>query len=115
MQLLKLRFFPIKRDLSYWVFILSTALFFIAKEIANSSATNTLILIGIVWLILYNNFGSRKDLNFFSKNVVNYKLQIAINYNILILPISFSFLCTVNWYFILLLHLLIFSIVVINF
>jgi len=115
MQLFKLRFFQIKRDLSYWVFILSTAMFFIAKEIANSSATNTLILIGIVWLILYNNYESRKDLNFLSKNVVNYKLQIAINYNILILPISFGFLCTLNWHFIILLHFLIFSIVVINF
>jgi hypothetical protein len=106
MQLLKLRCYQIKRDLGYWVFIFSIGAFLLAKEIGSSSKQNAFIFIGLIWLILYSNYSNRKDLNFLRQYFTNYKLQICVNYNLIVLPISLGFLFTTNWQFALLLHII---------
>ncbi len=94
MQLLKIRYYQLKRDLSYWVFIIAIILFFATKLISSQSLQYSWGLTGCVLALLYLFHVSRKDTVF----VINYlktgTWQMALNYSLTLIPISLGFLIT---------------------
>jgi hypothetical protein len=103
-QLLKLRYFQLKRDLSYWVPIIATAVFFIAKEISGVSQQYSLFLTAAIVALLYAYHLNRRDLNFITHYLRNPALQVAVNYNLLVLPVSIALLVNHYWLLALALH-----------
>ncbi len=106
-QLLKLRYFQARRDLSYWVLIIAAAVFYVSKEVSELPALQGLYYTGLVSLLLYSYHLNRKDLNFLAKYFKNHKMQICLNYNLLVLPVTTAFALSSNWWLALLLHLLV--------
>ena len=96
-QLLKLRYFQIKRDLGYWVIIIAAVVFFAAKGISEVSLNYALGLAGVFLFLLYAYHNSRKDLNFITKYFNDPKTNICISYNLLTLPISSALLFQQHW------------------
>jgi len=88
MQLLRLRYLQLKRDLSYWVVIIAAITFFIAKGVSEISGTYCLAFAGTVLLFLYSYHTNRKDLNFIEKYFMSPKKELCFNYNLLISPVS---------------------------
>jgi len=104
-QLFRLRYFQIKRDLGYWIIIIAVACFYLSKTISETSQLNCQIFIGIVLFSLYNYHINRKDLNFIEHYLQAPKLQVCVNYNVLILPLSFALASDVYWKWIFFVHL----------
>ncbi|MES2679819.1 MAG: hypothetical protein V4635_08045 [Bacteroidota bacterium] len=107
MQLLKLRYFQIKRDLSYWVIIIAAAVFYISREVSLLAPLQGVYFIGLISVLVYSYHLNRKDLNFLSKYFTRHKFQICINYNLLVLPASLAFVASPNWWLLFLLHFLV--------
>ncbi len=105
MQLFKLRYFQIKRDLGIWIVIIAIASFYISKSVSETSLTYCMVFIGIVLFALYNYHINRKDLNFIRHYLNHPKLQVCINYNFLILPLSLALAFGVYWKYLFLVHL----------
>jgi hypothetical protein len=104
-QLLKLRYFQIKRDLSYWFIIIVLGVFYVSKNVSEISFNYRLILSVSYLVILLNYHYNRKDLNFLSKYFGNPKLNLCLNYNLLTLPISLANFLSQNYLYCIVLHL----------
>lgn len=104
-QLIQLRAYQIKRDLSYWIIIIAVAAFYISKSISDYSLVYGVGLTGVVISSLYNYHLNRKDINFINKYLQRPKLQICFNYNLLIFPITFAMCLSQLWYLALLLQI----------
>lgn len=115
MQLFKLRYFQIKRDLGIWIVIIAIASFYISKSVSETSLTYCMVFIGIVLFALYNYHINRKDLNFIRHYLNRPKLQVCINYNFLILPLSLALAFGVYWKYLFLVHLFVSLLSLINF
>lgn len=88
MQLIKLRFFQIKRDLGLWFILIAVTGFYFASLIP-AEEKNYVIGINAAFLfILLNHHTNRNDFNFLKHYIHSYRWQIIINYNLLALPLS---------------------------
>lgn len=114
-QLFKLRYFQIKRDLGFWIVIISIAFFYLSNSISETSLSYCIAFIGIVLFALYNYHINRKDLNFIRHYLNRPKLQVCINYNFLILPLSLALAIGVYWKYLFLVHLFVSLLSLINF
>ena len=102
MQLLKLRYFQIKRDLGVWVFLLAILATGLTVFMCDRKDRVPYIFIGVCVMTLYNHYHRRKDLNFLKRYVQNHKVQISLNYLISILPITVGLAISKQWYLLLL-------------
>lgn len=98
MQLLKLRYFQIKRDLGYWIPAIAAAAFYFSKEITSVSLTYCEVFLAIILVLLYSYHTNRTDFNFISKHLHLPYLQVCFNYNLLVLPLSIPVLFMPYWY-----------------
>ncbi len=96
MQLLKIRYYQLKRDLSYWVIIIAVLLFFVAKLISAHSLLYSWGFTGSVLALLYLFHVSRKDTTFALNFLKQGAWQMAVNYSVTVIPISIGFLVTAN-------------------
>jgi hypothetical protein len=103
-KLFTLRYLQIRRDLGYWTLIIAVAAFFIAREISAGSLLYCSLLAAALVFLLYNSHLGRKDLNFIENYLGRAKQQVAINYNLLVLPVSAGMLVNKYWLPALLLH-----------
>ncbi len=115
MQLLKLRFFQVKRDLGYWAIAIAGTAFYIASVISEMPAKQASLLVIFITLTINNHRVNRKDLNFIRKQLDHPRIQIGSEYNLLVLPVTLAYALSDNWPLAILLHLLIFAIVFVNF
>lgn len=106
-QLFKLRYFQIKRDLSYWVFIIAIIAFYVSKNITETSLGYCSVFAGLILFFLYNYHLNRKDFNFIKHYLNRPKIQVCINYNLLILPLSFALAFGIYWKYLFIVHLLV--------
>lgn len=104
MQLLKLRYLQLKRDLSYWVVILSAGAFYISKGMGEVSQNYSPVMVGTILLFLYSYHTNRKDLNFISKYFAFPKRELCITYNLLVAPVSAGIIASGYWPLALVLH-----------
>lgn len=105
MQLLKLRYLQLKRDLGYWVLIIAILVFFIVKGISEVSQLYTLSLTAVVLFFFYAYHSNRKDLNFINKYIDQPKKNLCFNYNLSVLPVSSALVFNNYWLLALGLHL----------
>jgi len=110
-QLLKLRFLQIKRDLGYWVIIIAAVVFFAAQGISEVSLNYALGLAGVFLFFLYAYHTNRKDLNFINKYFDEPKTNLCINYNLITLPVSIAIMVCGYWLITLALHLSVTSLI----
>jgi hypothetical protein len=103
-QLLKIRYFQLKRDLGIWVFIIALLAFFIADHIAGTSATYSLYLSLAITALFFNYHSQRKDLSFIFKYLKSPQKNVLITYNVLLVPISLAFLLNERWISFLIVH-----------
>jgi hypothetical protein len=106
-QLFKLRYFQIKRDLSYWLIIIAIVTFYVSKSISETSLLHSLSLSAFILFLLFNYHINRKDLNFIIHYLKAPKLQICLNYNLLILPLSLAIATGIYCEYFFLIHLLV--------
>ncbi len=107
MQLLKIRFYQLKRDLGILFFpllaLLSCVSFFVfssQKHIGNYVPV-------VVFYFFYNFHKNRKDISFIEKHFINPKQQLIVEYQLFLLPFSLPSLFTNYWYCFLLMHLIV--------
>lgn len=105
MQLIKVRYFQLKRDLSYWVVIIAATAFFISAAISSRSDTYSYGLAAAVFLALYSYHTNRKDLNFVTNYFEKPVQEMCLNYNLLSLPVSAGMCYSGVWFPALILHL----------
>jgi hypothetical protein len=101
MQLLKLRYFQLKRDLGIWVLILAALAFLISNAVAENSKQYLLLF---CLAIVYNYHMQRRDLNFILKYFRAPRRQVAVNYNLLVLPVTAGMLLNAHYICSLALH-----------
>lgn len=97
MQLLKLRYFQLRRDLGIWVFIIALAAFYLCYTISSVSQLYSLAFTGAVALALYSCQLNRKDRSFIAHYLDKPRWQIPINYSILLSPFFLAFVIAGNW------------------
>lgn len=97
MQLLHLRYLQLKRDLGVWTVLIAIAAFFSSRAISDTSALYCWVFAGAVSFLLYNYHSARRDLGFIENYLGRPRLQIAINYNLLMLPVSAGMLVNGYW------------------
>ena len=107
MQLFKLRYFQIKRDLGYWILFIAIACFYLSKAISETSFVYCSAFIGIILFAIYTYHNNRKDLNFIFHYLYYPKLQTCINYNLLLLPLSFALATGIYWKYLFFIHLVV--------
>ncbi|MBS1647092.1 MAG: hypothetical protein JST67_07115 [Bacteroidetes bacterium] len=98
MQLIKIRWYQIKRDLG-WVFLaivalcFLTALFFFKKEEKIAGGFSLVVIYALCHFHFY-----RKDIGFVCKNFTNPTKQLIVEYQLFLIPFSFAALFTKNEY-----------------
>lgn len=83
---------------------MAAIVFFAAKEIASVSSLQALGLTGATIMAVYAWHINRRDLNFVSNYLQRPALQVAVNYNLLVLPVSAALAVNLNWPLVLALH-----------
>lgn len=89
-QLLKLRYLQIKRDLGYWMIPILLSVFFVSKEISGQSQLYAVWLAAVCVLFLYTYHTNRKDLTFIKHYLAHPLRDVCINYNLLTLSVSLA-------------------------
>ncbi len=104
MQLLQLRFYQIKRDLGLWfLFIIVTGLYF-AFTFSEDQPLRGMALSGVLIVGIYSHHSNRRDLHFLKFYFHRPFLQVALNYQLLIVPVSVAFVFHQQWMNLLILH-----------
>ena len=110
MQLLKIRFFQLKRDLG----ILFFPILALASAISYFSFSHPekvgLYVGAIIAYLFYSFHKNRGDLAFAYKHFKSAKTQIVTEYQLFLLPFSVPILFTTYWYIFCVLHALVFAI-----
>lgn len=104
MQLLQLRFYQVKRDLGPWFVLIVVAALYFAFTISEDQALYGMALAGIVVVGIYSHHSNRRDLHFLKFYFHRPFLQIALNYQLLIMPVSLVFFLHQQWMNLLILH-----------
>lgn len=112
--LLKIRYFQIKR--AYMpplaIYIAICFITFFSIEDLNTVQVITLTYFPPLILLLYHN--TRSDLHFIKMQFLSYKMEMMINYNLTLLPISLGLLWRSQWDHALQTHLIASTIALIN-
>lgn len=96
MQLLKLRYYQLKRDLGIWIFIITGTVFWFCLEFTSDRPTYGYSMAGVTATLIYAYHSNRKDRNFIRFYLKQPISQILLNYNISVLPISASLIYNKN-------------------
>lgn len=114
MQLLKLRYFQLKRDLSYWVLLIAVAAFYIAKSVSEVSFFYCLALATSCVFMLSAYHLNRKDLHFINTYFAQPKKELLLNYSLLFLPVSVAMFINHYWLIAFGMHVCILLVVFLN-
>lgn len=114
-QLLKIRFFQLKRDLGFLFFVIVALVSCVSFFVFNHQKQIGLYAAGIVVYLFHNFHKNRRDFAFITKHFERAKFQILIEYQLFLLPVSISCLFTNYWYCFFILHVLVFTIPFVNF
>jgi hypothetical protein len=106
MQLLRLRYYQLKRDLGFWVPVIAIAAFYLYYEVGSRSRQHSIGFSLAAIAALYTYQFNRRDLAFVKHYLERPVLQILINYTLLMLPLSAALTLSGNWDHALLLHAL---------
>lgn len=110
MQLLKIRFYQLKRDLGILFFPISALAFGISYFAFNHPQKVGLYAVAIIVYLFYSFHKNRGDLSFAHKHFNSAKTQIIAEYQLFLLPFSLPVLLTDYWYSFFVLHGLILAI-----
>lgn len=88
MQLLKLRYFQLKRDPGVWVLIIAGAAFYLSYYISSAATTYSLVFAACCAVALAGYHINRIDFDFIHHYLDKTRKQILLNYTILMLPFS---------------------------
>ena len=114
MQLLKIRFYQLKRDLGILFFPLLALASCISYFAFNHPEKFGLYVIAIITYLFYSFHKNRGDLSFAYKHFNSAKTQIITEYQLFLLPVSIPVLFTSYWYSLFILHMLVFAIPLID-
>ena len=114
MQLLKIRFYQLKRDLGILFFPLLALASCISYFAFNHTEKVGLYMIAIITYLFYSFHKNRGDLSFAYKHFNSAKTQIITEYQLFLLPVSIPVLFTSYWYSLFILHMLVFAIPLID-
>ena len=114
MQLLKIRFYQLKRDLGILFFPLLALASCISYFVFNHPEKVGLYMIAIITYLFYSFHKNRGDLSFAYKHFNSAKTQIITEYQLFLLPVSIPVLFTSYWYSLFILHMLVFAIPLID-
>ena len=114
MQLLKIRFYQLKRDLGILFFPLLALASCISYFAFNHPEKVGLYMIAIITYLFYSFHKNRGDLSFAYKHFNSAKNQIITEYQLFLLPVSIPVLFTSYWYSLFILHMLVFAIPLID-
>ena len=110
MQILKIRFYQLKRDLGILFFPILVLASCVSYFACNHPAQVGLYAIAIITYLFYSFHKNRGDLSFAYKHFNSAKTQIVTEYQLFLLPVSIPILLTSYWYGFFLLHALVFII-----
>ena len=110
MQLLKIRFYQIKRDLGILFFPILILTFSVSYFAFNHPEKVGLYAVAIILYLFYSFHKNRGDLSFAYKHFNSAKTQIVSEYQLFLLPFSVPVLFTAYWYGFFALHALVFLI-----
>lgn len=110
MQLLKIRYFQLKRDLGFLFFVIVALASCISFLAFNHEKQIGLYVTGIVVYLFYNFHKNRRDIAFINKHFENAKFQMINEYQLFLLPFSIPCLFTNYWYCFFVLHVLVLAI-----
>lgn len=107
MQLLKIRYYQVKRDLGYWIVVIAAAVFYLAGQLDALKEPYPLLvpLVAVMFLVGYHV--NRPDQNFIKKYFASSQKTILINYNLLVLPLTMGMVFSVGWFYALLIQVLV--------
>lgn len=114
-QLLKIRYFQLKRDLGFLFFVIVALVSCVSFLVFNHQKQIGLYAAGIVVYLFYNFHKNRRDIAFIAKHFEKAKSQMLVEYQLFLLPVSIACLFTNYWYCFFILHVLIFAIPFMNF
>jgi hypothetical protein len=106
-QLLRLRYYQLRRDLGIWVFIIALLVFFVSQYISEVSEQYSYYVLAVIAVLFHNYHLQRKDLGFVTKYLINPNLQILLNYNLILCPVSFALISNGRWLPLITLHVLV--------
>ena len=104
MQLLKIRYYQLKRDLGNLFFVIIILAFGLSYFFFDHPNQYGYYVTGIVLYILYSFNQSRKDLGFITKHFNKPQLNVVIEYQLALLPFSIPSLLTSYYYCFFILH-----------
>jgi len=104
-QLLKIRFFQLKRDLGFLFFVIIALASCISFLVFNHQKQVGFYAAGIVVYLFYNFHKNRRDIAFVAKHLEKAQSQILAGYQLFLLPVSIPCLFTNYWYCFFILHL----------
>lgn len=96
MQLLRLRYYQVSRDLGYWVPILAIVASYAAYELSSVSDLYSWCLAGVVAFIFYSYHSQRRDVGFVVRYFERGTLQMILNYQLTALPVTVALLSRVR-------------------
>ncbi len=107
MQILKIRFYQLKRDLGILFFPVVALISGFSYFFCNHKEQYGLHVVAIVSYLFYSFHKSRRDLAFAYKHFNSAKTQIAGEYQLFLLPVSIPVLFTGYWYGFFILHVVV--------
>lgn len=113
-QLLKIRYFQLKRDLGFLFFVIVALASCVSFLVFNHQKQIGLYAAGIAVYLFYNFHKNRRDIAFIAKHFERAKSQMLSEYQLFLLPVSISCLFTNYWYCFFVLHLFVLVIPFLN-
>jgi hypothetical protein len=104
-QLLKIRYFQLKRDLGFLFFVIVALASCVSFLVFNHQKQVGLYAVGIFVYLFYNFHKNRRDIAFMAKHLDFAKRQLVTEYQLFLLPVSIPCLFTNYWYCFFTLHL----------
>jgi hypothetical protein len=114
-QLLKIRYFQLKRDLGFLFFVIVALASGVSYLIFNHKQQIGLYAAGIIVYLFYNFHKNRGDIAFIKKHFENATSQMVVEYHLFLLPFSVPCLFTGYWYCFFALHVFVFTLPYIGF
>jgi hypothetical protein len=115
MKLLMIRYFQIRRDLGFWIFLIAAFIFFTAQAIASEKSSYAWYLAILASFGLYQHYLQRRDLVFIKTYFDHSRWHIVLNYNLTLLPCSAALLLTNNFLPVIFMHGFVSAIPMMNF
>ena len=103
-QLLKIRYFQLKRDLGFLFFVIVALVSCVSFLVFNHQEQIGLYATWIVVFLFYSFHKNRGDIAFLAKHFEKAKFQLIIEYQLFLFPVSIPCLFTNYWYCFFVLH-----------